>query len=189
MVKRKRTIIYFVRHADSLFIPNRERERGLSDRGKADVMRINEMLGHEEFDLFISSPYGRAIETIRGLATSANQEIVIVEELRERGIGTIPERGFMAAKKQVYEDFDFAYPEGESSHQAQQRAVKALKMILNTQSGKKIVIGTHGDIMTLMLNEFDKNYGYDFWSTSTMPDIYRTEFSGEDLERVERIWK
>jgi 2,3-bisphosphoglycerate-dependent phosphoglycerate mutase len=165
-----------------------ERERGLSEYGKEDAFKIIEILRSELIDLFISSPYKRAIETIKGLADTFEKEIFLVEELREREIGVISDTEFKAAKKQVYDNFDFAYPGGESSNQAQQRAVEVLKSIMNTYNGKKIVIGTHGDIMTLMLNYFDKDYGYDFWSSSTMPDIYRTEFMGEVLERVERIW-
>lgn len=188
MVENIRTIIYFIRHADSVYVPNMERTRGLSEKGKEDTFKVIKILRNKSIDLFISSPYERAVETINGLATTFKSEILLIEELREREIGNIPDNGFKAAKKHVYDDFDFAYPGGESSHEAQQRAVKALRLIINTHYGKKIVIGTHGDIMTLMINYFDKSYGYDFWSSSTMPDIYRSEFIGEALEKVERIW-
>lgn len=165
-----------------------ERERGLSEKGTADALRIIEILGNELIDLFISSPYERAIQTISGLAASYKKEITIVKDLREREIGSIPDNGFKAAKKQVYDNFNFVYPGGESSNQAQWRAVVALKVILNEYNGKKIVIGTHGDIMTLMINYFDKDFSYDFWSSSTMPDIYKAEFKGDVLECVTRLW-
>ena len=187
-MEHKNTIIYFVRHADSVFIPNMERERGLSEKGKEDTLRIFEVLKDEEVDLFISSPYERAIETIRGLADESKKDISIVEDLREREIGAIPNDGFKAAKKQVYEDFNYAFPYGESSVHAQGRAIAALKSILNEHMGKRLVIGTHGDIMTLMMNYFNKDYGHEFWMSSTMPDIYKSEFNGVVLERVERLW-
>ncbi|WP_046226958.1 histidine phosphatase family protein [Paenibacillus dauci] len=182
------TIIYFVRHADSTFIPDMERERGISEKGKADTIRIIEILRNEHIDLFISSPYERAIETIRGSAIEYEKEISIVEDLRERAIGVIPDNGFTAAKRRVYDDFNFAYPGGESSNHAQKRAVEALRMLLDKHQGRKMVIGTHGDIMTLMMNYFDKQYSYDFWSSSTMPDMYKMEFKGDILVEVERIW-
>jgi 2,3-bisphosphoglycerate-dependent phosphoglycerate mutase len=54
---KMRTIIYFVRHAESPYIEGIERTRGLSDKGKLDVLKINEILKDEEFDVFISIPY------------------------------------------------------------------------------------------------------------------------------------
>ncbi len=43
--------------------------------------------------------------------------------------------------------------------------------------------------MTLILNCFDKSYNYEFWKSTTMPDIYRLEFQGTDLINVTREWK
>ncbi|MBG9791564.1 hypothetical protein ABD76_03160 [Paenibacillus dendritiformis] len=36
---------------------------------------------------------------------------------------------------------------------------------------------------------FDSGYGYDFWKDTSMPDIYRCTFRGENLAEVERLWK
>ncbi|WP_438445400.1 histidine phosphatase family protein [Gorillibacterium sp. sgz5001074] len=182
------TIIYFVRHAESVYIPHRERERGLTEKGREAANRMADLLGEADIDGMLSSPYERAIETVRPMAERRKQEIRLVEDLRERAIGEIPEDGFQSAKKRVYEDFQYAYPSGESGYQAQDRALRALLSILEEYDGKRIVIGTHGDILTLMLHAFDPSYGYDFWQASTMPDLYRATFSGRTLERVERLW-
>ena len=56
-------------------------------------------------------------------------------------------------------------------------------------NGQKIAIGTHGNIMTIILNYFDKNYGYDFWLQTSKPDIYKLEFDGIELLRVNRLWE
>ncbi|MNP40663.1 hypothetical protein D3C76_1343160 [compost metagenome] len=66
--------------------------------------------------------------------------------------------------------------------------MKVLARILHENVGKTIVIGTHGDIMTIMMNAFDPKYDYDFWEGLTMPDIYRLEFALEQLVNVKRIW-
>lgn len=189
MILETKTVIYFVRHAESPYIEGQERSRSLSDQGREDSLKVADILQSESIDHFISSPYERAIETIRGSAIEYEKEISIVEDLRERAIGFIPDNGFTAAKRRVYEDFNFAYSGGESSNHAQKRAVEALRMLLYKHQGRKIVIGTHGDIMTLMMNYFDKQYSYDFWSSSTMPDMYKMEFKGDILVEVERIWR
>lgn len=182
------TTVYFVRHGDSAFVPNRERERGLTEHGERDAEKIVDILGKEPFDHYVSSPYERAIATIRGLAALHKQEIHIVEELRERDIGVITGVDFKTAKKQVYADFDHAFPGGESSKHAQKRAVEALKAIISQHRGKRIVVGTHGDILTLMLNFYDSQYDYTFWTHSTMPDVYKVILEEERLDRVERLW-
>ena len=51
---------------------------------------------------------------------------------------------------------DFARTEGESYADCQRRVVKVLKEILMDFRGCKIVIGTHGLVMTLMMNYFDR---------------------------------
>ncbi|HIW34000.1 MAG TPA: histidine phosphatase family protein [Candidatus Paenibacillus intestinavium] len=58
------TIIYFVRHAESLYIKDEERTRGLSDNGMKDALIINDIIKTEEIDYFISSSYERSIESI-----------------------------------------------------------------------------------------------------------------------------
>jgi broad specificity phosphatase PhoE len=55
--------------------------------------------------------------------------------------------------------------------------------------GKKIVIGTHGNIMTIIMNYYDRNYGYPFWKQTTKPDIYKLFFESKELKQVERLWK
>lgn len=183
------TIIYFVRHADSPYIEGNERSRGLSDKGKLDAIKVESILKQENIDIFISSPYERAIQTVQGLAYKYSKEIIIYEDLRERNIGYISNMDFKEAKKQVYKDINFSFPGGESSLKAQERAVKILNIILEEYKGKKIVIGTHGDIMTLMMNHFDKQYDFEFWEKLSMPDIYKLEFEEKKLVNVTRLWE
>jgi len=182
-VSEVRTVVYFVRHAESVFVEGQERIRGLSDKGKQDALSIMNILKDEEINVFISSPYKRAVDTIRPLADSYGFEIVIEEDLKERNIGEFSPTSFIEAKRQVYDNFSFTFPQGESSIDAQSRAVNILSKILGSYTGQRIVIGTHGDIMTLMINFFDKSYGFDFWQSTSMPDVYRMEF--EDLEMID----
>lgn len=183
-----RTILYFVRHAESLFIEGMERSRGLSLKGKEDADRVYDIMKNIPIDEFMSSPYQRTIETIEKLAKVRSKDIFIYEDLRERTLGNFEGLTFKNAKRKVYLDKAFSFPKGESSIEAQARAMKVLARILHENVGKTIVIGTHGDIMTLMMNAFDPKYDYDFWEGLTMPDIYRLEFALEQLVNVKRIW-
>lgn len=42
--------------------------------------------------------------------------------------------------------------------------------------------------MTLMINHFNKDYGFEFWHNSSMPDIYRMEFKLQVLVKVDKLW-
>lgn len=181
------TFIYFVRHAESPYVEGMDRFRGLSDKGKSDAHKVKIILKDEEIDIFISSPYERAIQTIKDAA--GTKEIILFEDLRERQIGLINHMDFKEAKQKVYQEISFSFADGESTQQAQGRAVKTIEYILNEYMGKKMVIGTHGDIMTLIMNHFDKQYGFEFWESTTMPDIYKLKFEGNLLKKVTRLWK
>lgn len=184
-----KTILYFVRHAVSEFIEGKERTRGLSEQGKKDAEIIRAILRFEDIDEYVSSPYERSIETIRLAAIDQRKQIHIEEDLRERKIGDFWPATFNEAKHKVFEDFKFSFPGGESSEEAQKRAIEAIRRVIERYKGKKIVVGTHGDIMTLMLNYFDNRYGYTFWESTSMPDIYKLRLEENQIVNVKRIWK
>jgi 2,3-bisphosphoglycerate-dependent phosphoglycerate mutase len=78
--------------------------------------------------------------------------------------------------------------EGESNAGCQRRAIKVLKELLDTFRDKKVVIGTHGVVMTLMMGYFDSAYDLNFLHSTSKPDIYRMEFKEMELVNVQRLW-
>ncbi|UUZ89998.1 hypothetical protein LJK87_28740 [Paenibacillus sp. P25] len=51
------------------------------------------------------------------------------------------------------------------------------------------MIGTHGNLMVLIMNYFDPKYDFDFWKRLGVPDIYRLTFEGTELKEAVRLWK
>lgn len=49
------------------------------------------------------------------------------------------------------------------------------------------MIGTHGNLMVLIMNYLDSKYDITFWKGLQMPDIYKLTFYGENLTSVIRI--
>lgn len=187
-----KTFIYFVRHAESVYIEGVERSRGLTEKGKQDAGKIRNILVEETIDVLVSSPYRRATETIQELADALNKDIIIEEDLRERKLSEtgFDKDQFFEAKRKVFEDPNFSFTGGESSNEAQERAIEIITRLLQEFNGKNIVIGTHGDIMTLMMNYYDKKYDFVFWKSITMPDIYKLKFDENNkVEEVTRLWK
>ncbi|KRE47445.1 histidine phosphatase family protein [Paenibacillus sp. Soil724D2] len=189
-----KTSIYFIRHGLAPFSIEHERAGGssLSEQGKLDAMRVAEILSNEDIDVIVSSSYFRAIETVSPLAELLKKEIIPYIELTERPIASlnyaVSEEELLIAIEQSFVDIDFCMPEGETTRQAQERAIPLIKKLLSNFEGKKIAIGTHGNIMTIILNYFDSNYGFEFWKKTTKPDIYRLEFEEKELKLVKRLW-
>jgi 2,3-bisphosphoglycerate-dependent phosphoglycerate mutase len=181
------TEIYIVRHAHSTYTPD-EVGRGLSDSGKKAASHVKELLEGNHMEIFISSPYKRAVETIKGAAEASGIEILLEESFKERILGENPVEDFEETLNELWKNPDLALPGGESNRQAQRRGVEGILEVLRKYEGKGIAIGTHGNIMTLIMNYFDSNYNYEFWKKLSMPDIYKLVFQGQALQQIQRIW-
>lgn len=181
------TQIYFVRHANSSYTPD-ELNRPLSEKGIKDALKVTELLSHANVTKVIASPYKRAIQTVEGISNCFGLSILIDEGFRERKLSNSSIANFKETILKYWEDFDFSINGGETGYVAQHRGVQSLKGVLNKYCGENIVIGTHGNIMVLIMNYYDKKYNYDFWSHLNMPDIYKLSFENEILVDVEHIW-
>lgn len=177
------TNLYFVRHADSTYTPD-ELRRPLSERGFADADKVTIIFKDANINRVISSPYQRAIQTVEGTASYFKKEIVIKEGFRERRIAEKPVDDFPTAIRNLWKDWHFSLPGGESNAAAQKRGVRTTFEVLEKYCGENIVIGTHGNIMVLIMNYFAKQFGFDFWAELEMPAVYRMIFEGKSLIEV-----
>ncbi|PFL18254.1 histidine phosphatase family protein [Bacillus cereus] len=187
------TYIYMVRHGESPKLEGNERTRGLTEKGNLDAQRVTEILETEGINTFISSPYKRAMLTIEKAANYHEKEIVVYENLKEcRFLSKdkiISDKEVYPLVKKMFSNPDFTLTGGESYVDCQRRVVRVLKEILMDFQGHKIVIGTHGLVMTLMMNYFDNQYGLEFLMNTSKPDIYKLEFKEEQFMNVERLWR
>ena len=184
----KQTKVYLVRHAHSTYSPD-EYGRELSEAGRSDVKLLTQQMMERHVDVILSSPYKRAIQTVEGIAQHHHKEIQIMEAFKERTLAGRPVEHFQEAIEAVWRDETFAHPGGESNHEARLRGIDALEEIRNAYQGQSIAIGTHGNLMVLMMSHFDQQYDVTFWRSLDMPDVYCLTFEGETLVNVERIWK
>lgn len=182
------TNLYFVRHAHSTYTPN-ERHRPLSERGKKEAAKVTDSLIERNIEVVISSPYCRAIQTVEGIAQLIHKEIVLCENLKERTLSTQPVKDFEQAVRMVWENLDFKLSGGESNHEAQSRGVATIEQLLISYQGKHIAIGTHGNLLALILNYYDSCYDYHFWKSLDMPDVFQLTFKGFSLQDIKRVWQ
>jgi 2,3-bisphosphoglycerate-dependent phosphoglycerate mutase len=178
-------MLYLVRHAHSVYTPDEMRE--LSPSGHAAARRVAELLAGSGVSRIVSSPYTRAIQTVRPLAERLGISIEIDADLRERLLCTEVLDDFHGPLENVWRDFEFAYPGGESSAAAQTRVRKAIERILEHSEGHSVAVASHGNALALFLRTLDASVDFDFWMQMSTPDVYEV-----DVARLgwpyRRIW-
>jgi 2,3-bisphosphoglycerate-dependent phosphoglycerate mutase len=187
-----KTYIYMVRHGESPKENEYERSRGLTEKGKRDAQKVCECLLDEGIDVFASSPYRRAVMTMERAAARLNKDIHVFENLKERMFlpdeAIISKENLLPLLERSFSDPDYTFPGGESNRACQDRASRVLLSLIKTNQGRKIAIGTHGAVMTLMMGKFNRDYGLEFLLSSSKPDLYKLEYDGTKLSSVTRLW-
>lgn len=187
------TYIYLVRHAESPYTEGNERTRGLTTKGYSDLATVTEILQSEEIDVIVSSPYTRAVLTVEPIAKILGLEIKIFEDLREHHFCSedynLSDDDLSVSIERLLSDQYFSLPGGESNKQLLARSLPVFMKMLDQFKGKRVVIGTHGIIMTALMGYYDSQFDYEFFKQTTKPDIYKMTFREEQLIQVVRLWR
>jgi 2,3-bisphosphoglycerate-dependent phosphoglycerate mutase len=173
------TTVYFVRHAASDLRHAADETRPLSVKGLQDRELVAAYLAGKGLDAIYSSPYRRAIDTVRPLADALGLTIRPDDAFRERRVAAgrwIAD--FDGYARRQWADFDYALPGGESLRQVQARNVAALGRLLRDHAGQIVAVGSHGTALSTIIHHFDPTYGYaDFRRIQgLMPWIVRFTF-------------
>lgn len=137
----------------------------------------------------ISSPFERAVSTIRPLSKKLGLQIHIDERLSERVLSLDNLAHWMDQLKESFMNLDLKLPGGESSQEAMGRGSSVIKELWAREE-RNIVVVTHGNLMSLMLKNIDDRFGFDDWKALSNPDIYELSKSEKDDKlKIERLWK
>lgn len=174
------TIVYFVRHAQPDLSNHDDLKRPLTAKGLQDRHFLLSYFRDKKLDVAFSSPFKRAIDTIKPVTDNKGLKIELVSDFRERKIGDEWISNFHEYCEQQWADFDYKLKNGESLNETQQRNVKALQRILNRYEGRNIIVGSHGTAIGTLINYYDKNFDYnDFKKIQpVMPFVVKFEFNG-----------
>ncbi len=182
------TIVYFVRHAEPNYKNHDDQSRELSEKGLRDTKLVTEYLKDKDINIIMSSPYKRAIDTIKPFAESRGLSIQLLDDFRERKVGSVWIENFDAFCKRQWDDFSYKLTDGETLSEVQTRNIAALRNVLNKYKDKNIVIGSHGTALSTIINFYDHSFGYnDFMEIkSVMPWIVKFIFEGEYLQAIKK---
>jgi 2,3-bisphosphoglycerate-dependent phosphoglycerate mutase len=176
-----------VRHAEAPF--DATERANLTDRGRAHALAISKLLEDLSIDAIYSSPYPRARQTVEPLAHARDLEIREIHDLRERRLSAEPIADWERALRECWDDFSRAHPGGESSAEAQRRVVAVHRELIRRHPEDTVVIGSHGNLVALLVNHYLPHHGHGFWKALTNPDVYRLAVSPNGSIELSRIWK
>ena len=182
------TNVYFIRHAEPNYDNHDDMTRELSEKGLKDRSLVTAFLQDNQIDAVLSSPFKRAVDTVREFAELKGLEIEIVEDFRERRIDNCWIEDFKGFCKKQWEDFSYKLSDGECLLEVQERNIRALKDVLKKYAGKNVVVGSHGTALSTMINYYDKTFGHAQFEEirGLMPWVVQFCFDGEDCVEIRK---
>lgn len=177
------TTVYFVRHAQPNFNNHDDMTRELSEKGLADTVLVTRFLSDKDISAVLSSPYKRAVDTVKPFADGAGLEVEIVPDFRERGIDNVWIEDFNSFARRQWSDFDYKLSGGESLREVQHRNISALEAASERFENRNFAVGSHGTALSTIINYYDPKFGYaDFEEIKPlMPFVVCFEFNGSEF--------
>jgi broad specificity phosphatase PhoE len=154
------TTVFFLRHAESTanrngILAGRIPDISLSERGFKESRKLVKTLSDLEFDLIISSPLQRCVETLTPFLKRSGKSLTLEPGFQEMDYGTWSGKELKKlSKKSEWKSVQsnpqkFRFPKGESFKEASRRVSAALERIEEQNPKKRILVATHGDIIKL----------------------------------------
>jgi len=178
--------IYLVRHCSA---SGQHKDSPLTVEGmrQAQLLSIFFSDRNSPIDKIYSSPYLRAIDSIKTYSQQTGIDIEIDERLQERVLSNEPIDDWLEVLEQSFTDHNYKLSGGESAHEALQRVNELLESIYHS-AFTNIIVVTHGNLLALILNQFDDNFGFNKWKELKNPDVYLIKYN-QDVQSVSPLWK
>ncbi|ASK63397.1 histidine phosphatase family protein [Virgibacillus phasianinus] len=179
--------IYLVRHC---LAEGQHKDSPLTTVGMRQAILLSQFFDKQNltFDGVISSPYLRAIESIKPFAKSNNLHVDVDERLQERILSNEPVDDWMEVLEQSFNELDFKLPGGESANDAINRGNAVYKSVMENKDLNNIILVSHGNLISLILKSFDPTIGFDEWKNLNNPDVYLLESNGVQ-HSITRLWE
>jgi broad specificity phosphatase PhoE len=174
-----KTDLLLIRHARSApkqDIP--EAQWPLSALGREQAAELADQIAGQGITAIASSPYLRAVDTVRPLAERLGLTIRLLDDLRERKLREGVRDDWEALTAKSWAGFSFALPNCESGFKAQKRMSRALDQLAREYPGQTIAICSHGNAIGLFLNSLDPGFGHAQWQAMKNPDIFHLTWDG-----------
>lgn len=176
--------LYIIRHCQAA---GQEADAKLTELGEQQALELARFFNDVLIDRIISSPYSRAVETIQPLAVQKQTPIKTDNRLKERVLSTSHLPDWMEKLEATFHDSTLKYENGESSDEAARRILNVVDEVLESEA-ETVILVTHGNLMSLLLREYIRDFGFHEWKQLSNPDVYVVEM-GEGKTQCGRVWK
>jgi len=176
--------IYIVRHCEAQGKPA---ESQLTEKGLIQANYLSEFFSKSEIDRIISSPFLRAIQTVEPISEETNIDIEIDERLSERTLSTADLPDWLEKLKATFNDLELKFQGGESSKEAMNRIVTVVDEVFKSEYENTMIV-THGNLMSLLLKNYDNSFDFDCWKRLSNPDVFVLYYTKNEIN-MERLWK
>jgi 2,3-bisphosphoglycerate-dependent phosphoglycerate mutase len=176
--------VLLIRHAEP--VPpgtpgweERDDDRPLTEEGRHAAEQLADELEPYVITSVYSSPYTRAIETVMPTALRRELEVHLIPDLRERRLTPALMPDWADHLERSWADPDYALEGAESGRQAQRRAIAQLDLLRTRHAdGGRLLVGSHGNLISLILQTFEPGVDHAFHLAMPMPAIYHLEHDG-----------
>ncbi len=173
--------VLLVRHAEGVPLGTSgvSEERPLSEAGRHAAEELADELEPFHLSAVYSSPYPRARQTVEPTARRRGLRVLELLDMRERLL--MPELldDWREHLRRSYDDPEYAVEGGETGRAAQRRAIATLDLLrVRHPYGGRLLVGSHGNLITLILQALEPAVGFDFHQAMPNPAIYHLENDG-----------
>ncbi len=134
-----------------------------------------------------SSPFVRAVQTIKPFADKIGQEIKLCEELKEIKMGKSEKLSKHEIIKKMWEDENFKTENGVSQSENYKDIKPFLSNLFENNNQDNVILVTHGNLLGIIIKHyFKKNFGFDEWKIMSMPDLYELSYEADKEVSLKR---
>jgi 2,3-bisphosphoglycerate-dependent phosphoglycerate mutase len=176
--------IYIVRHCKA---EGQSPGTNLTEVGQKQAEKLAKFMSDKDIEGIISSPFTRAYQSIYPFAKKSGINVTTDERLSERILSSENHDNWREMLRNTFIDLELRYDGGESSSVAMNRILSVISDVLNLGLNN-VVLVTHGNLMSLLLNHYDNQYGFETWEALSNPDVYHLNVGCGLSPKVRRIW-
>ena len=193
--------IYLIRHGKAA-MEGSDRDRNLDEDGKVQAISLCKKIKKEFQDKKIkifSSPFVRAVQTVKNLSQDMNVQIEQITSLEEIKMGKDPKLSKHQIIEKMWSDKNFKTEDGVSQSEHVNNIKVELDKIFDNfyNSEYDLILVSHGNSIGIILKYFfNIQFAFEDWKKISMPDMYFLEFDKEnkvikykrDIEGIEKIF-
>jgi 2,3-bisphosphoglycerate-dependent phosphoglycerate mutase len=157
----------------------RDDERPLTIEGLRQADELALELDPYGLSAVYSSPFPRAVQTVSPTARRRLLEVQLIDDLRERLLNAGLRDDWREQLAQSWADPDYVGRGGESGRAAQLRGMRALDLLRARHAdGGRLLVGSHGNLISLILQTLEPGVDYAFHTAMPMPAIFHIQHDG-----------